>query len=58
MLDDVGILKVNLPASLTPSISTLYMEMRIEIILVPWNLHALMADFLANNHGNASMSLD
>ena len=58
VLDDVGFLKAHLPTSLTPPTSTLYLEMRLEIIVVPWNLHALIVYLFANNHGDASLSLD
>ena len=58
MLDDLGFLMSHLPIILTPLTSTVYLNMRVEIIVVPWNLQALIVDILANNHGNASMSLN
>jgi len=55
---DVGLLKSHLPKNIIPSNPTHHLGLRLEKVKVPWSLQALMAYFLAENHGNVSMSLD
>jgi hypothetical protein len=44
--------------SFFPSTSTHYPETRLRNSLVPWNLHASMAGFLAFDSGFTSLTLD
>jgi hypothetical protein len=44
--------------SLVPSTPAHYLETRLRIFLVPWNLHASMAGSLAFDNGFSSLTLD
>ena len=55
---DVGFVKAHLLTNLVPSTLAYYLGLRLEIVKVPWDLHASTVDFLTDNHGNSLMSLD